>query len=179
MSDSTAAGGERIAFRPFAWDDLMALFLWLGRPHVAKWYARPPSSYAETVARYGSRTEAGQPVRAHVVLVDGAPVGYAQHYAVDAFPDYAARLEAGPGTAAMDLLIGEEAFLGRGIGSRAIHRYAEDVVFADPAFAACVGGPMEGHAAGIRAFEKAGFARWKTIDPGDGPAECVMRRERD
>jgi aminoglycoside 6'-N-acetyltransferase len=164
-----------IAFRTLAQDDLADLFLWLYRPHVRRGYSEAPSSYAEVVARYGPRAGDGNVVRAHVILFEGAGVGYVQHYALDAFPDYAAKVGAAPRTAAMDLLIGDEALVGGGLGTRAIRRYAEQVVFADAAFDACIAAPPEGHAQAIRAFEKAGFRRWKAIAPGDGPPECVMR----
>jgi len=50
-------------------------------------------------------------------------------------------------------------------------------VFTQPGVGACVAGPLEGNVASIRAFEKAGFARWKTIDNERGERECMMRRE--
>lgn len=175
--DRPAADGE-IAFRRLAADDLPALFAWLSKPHVRKWYAPAPSSYAEVVARYGPRAEAGNAVRADVVLVDGSPVGYAQTYAVGAFPEYAAAIECGGDVAAMDLFIGEEARIGRGLGPRVIRRYVEEVVFADPSVRACVAGPTEGNAASIRAFEKAGFRQWKVVHPPGSSIECTLRLDR-
>jgi aminoglycoside 6'-N-acetyltransferase len=175
-ADPTTSG--EIAFRRLAAEDLAELFAWLSKPHVRKWYAPAPSSYAEVVARYGPRTEPGNAVRADVVLVDGAAVGYAQTYAVGAFPEYAAALECGAGVAAMDLFIGEEARIGRGLGPRVIRRYVEEVVFADPSVRACVAGPDPGHAASIRAFEKAGFRRWKVVHPPHAPSECTLRLDR-
>lgn len=175
-ADSRPAG--QIAFRRLAEDDLPELFAWLSSPHVSKWYAPAPTSYAEVVARYGPRTEPGNAVRADVVLVDGVAVGYAQTYAVGAFPEYAQALACGPGIAAMDLFIGEAARIGRGLGPRVIRRYVEEVVFADPSVSACVAGPTEGHAASIRAFEKAGFRRWKVVHPPHSPIECTLRLDR-
>jgi aminoglycoside 6'-N-acetyltransferase len=167
-----------IAFRRLAHDDLAELFDWLCRPHVKRGYASAPSSYAEVVARYGPRADDGNAVRAHIVLLDGARVGYAQHYALDAFPEYAAKVASGPRTAAVGLLIGEEALTGNGLGPRAIRRYVEDIVLGNGEFDACIAAPVEGDARAIRAFEKAGFRRWKSIAPDDGPPECVMRLDR-
>lgn len=167
-----------IAFRRLAADDLPALYLWLAKPHVAKWYAPAPSSYAEVVARYGPRTVEASAVRSHVVVSDGVAIGYAQHYDARAFPEFARVLDGGEGIAAMDLLIGEEALVGKGLGPCAIRRYAQEVVFADRAIASCVAGAPEGHAAGIRAFEKAGFRRWKSVRLDGMPPECVLRLER-
>jgi len=113
-----------------------------------------------------------------VIVVDGRDAGYIQTYSLDLFPEYAARLEAEAGVMGMDLFIGDELLLGWGLGARAIRRFVEEVVFADAAALACVAGPAEGNTVSIRAFEKAGFRRWKAIENERGERECVMRRER-
>ena len=96
-----------LAFRPLGAGDLQQVFLWLGRPHVCKWYAPAPSSFAEVTAKYGPRTEPCNAVRAFVVTLDGADVGYAQAYSIDGFPEYAAQVGCGPGAAGMDLFIAD------------------------------------------------------------------------
>jgi len=167
-----------IAFRRLSADDFASLFSWLLRPHVAKWYASAPSSYTEVVAKYGPRTQAGSAVEAYVIVVDGKDAGYIQTYSIDAFPEYAAQLGAEPGAAGMDLFIGEEMLLGWGLGTRAIRRFVDEVVFAPPLTTTCLAGPAEGNAASIRAFGKAGFQPWKTVKNERGESECVMRLER-
>ena len=167
-----------IGFRPFGVDDLQQVFLWLIKPHVAKWYAPAPGSFTEFVAKYGPRTRAGNVVQAFIVTLDGADVGYIQTYAVNDFPDYAAQLGCEPGVAAIDLFIGEEALLNGGLGSDAARRFVDQVVFARNGASACVAGPSEGNDASIRAFEKAGFRRWKTVRMEGAEPECVMRCER-
>lgn len=170
-----------VAFRPLAETDFPLLFDWLARAHVKRWYATEPRSYLEVVAKYRPRTEAGSPVRAFIVQVDGVDAGYIQKYPMDTFPDYSDRLGlAGEaGVIGMDLLLGDEAATGAGLGSFVIRRFVVDEVLADPAASACVAGPHEGNAQSIRAFERAGFRRWKTIENEDGERECVMRRDRD
>ena len=168
----------RIAFRRLAPDDLQQVFLWLIRPHVARGYASPPTSFMETVAKFGPRTREDNVVRAYIVEIDGRDAGYVQSYDVASFPDYAARTECEPGTWCMDLLIGEPEFLHRGLGRRVIDRFLREVVF--PAGArACVAGPGEGNVGAVRAFERAGFRRWKLLPSGEGEPELVMRRDRD
>ena len=167
-----------IAFRPLAPGDLQQVFLWLGRPHVSKWYAPAPSSFAEVVAKYGPRTAAGNTVRAFVVTLDGADVGYIQTYAVDQFPEYAAELGCGAGAAGMDLFIADPWRMNHGLGSSVVRRFVDDVVFAQGGASLCVAGPSEGNAASIRAFEKAGFTRWKVVKAGGAEPECVLRRVR-
>lgn len=169
----------KIAFRPLAPDDLQQVFLWLIRPHVARGYAPAPSSFMEVVAKYGPRTVAGNVVKSFIAVVDGRDAGYIQSYDVAAFPEYAALLGCAPGTSSIDLFIGEPDFLHRGVGTRIIDRFVNEIVLASPDVRACVGGPVEGNLASVRAFEKAGFRRWKVVRDGDKPAERVMLRERD
>ena len=168
-----------IEFRPLRADDLQQVFLWLIRPHVANGYAPAPRSFMEMVAKYGPRTQEGNVVRAYMVCVDGKDTGYVQTYDVGKFDEYAQQLGADAGTASMDLFIGEESMLGRGLGGRVIDRFVNDVVFADGSVRACIAGPSEGNRFSIRAFEKAGFRRWKVVQIREGESETVMRRERD
>lgn len=167
-----------IAFRPLAAADLQQVFLWLGRPHVSKWYAPAPSSFAEVLAKYGPRTEEGNAVRAFVATLDGADVGYIQTYPIDQFPEYAALLACGAGAAGVDLFIADPWRMDHGLGSAVVRRFVEEVVFARGDVGLCIAGPGEGNAAAIRAFEKAGFTRWKRVKGEGAEPECVLRRER-
>ena len=167
-----------IAFRALGAGDLQQVFLWLGRSHVSKWYAPAPSSFAEVVAKYGPRTEEGNVVRAFVVTLDGTDVGYIQTYPIARFPEYAAQLGSGAGVAGMDLFLADSWRMNHGLGSSVVRRFVDDVVFAQSGVETCVAGPSEGNAASIRAFEKAGFTRWKQVKTGASEPECVLRRDR-
>ena len=68
--------------------------------------------------------------------------------------------------------------LHRGLGASIVERFVDDLVFAQPSVRACVADPAEGNTASIRAFEKAGFARWKTVRLEAGAPECVLRKDR-
>jgi len=61
------------------------------------------------------------------------------------------------GVAGVDLLIGEPDLIGRGVGSDALDRFVQDVVFSDPAIHACIADPDAENRASLRVFEKAGF----------------------
>jgi ribosomal protein S18 acetylase RimI-like enzyme len=167
-----------IEFRPLSEDDLPALFGWLRATHVSKWYASAPSSFAEVAAKYGPRTQESNAVRAFVFSVDGKDAGYIQAYPIEAFPEYEALLQCGKATAGVDLFIGEESLVGWGLGPRVIRRFVDERVFGAGAASVCLAGPGEGNAAAIRAFEKAGFQRWKVVQPDGGESEQVMRREQ-
>ena len=80
--------------------------------------------------------------------------------------------------AGMDLFIADSWRLDRGLGSQMLRRFVDEIVFGANGAAECVAGPSEGNTASIRAFEKAGFARWKVIRMEGAEPECVMRRLR-
>jgi RimJ/RimL family protein N-acetyltransferase len=168
-----------IAFRRFAVEDMQQLYLWLGRPHVAKWYSPTPSSFAEMVAKYAPRTEVDNVVQAYIVSAGGADCAYIQTYPVAAFDDYARALQCGEGAAAIDLFIADAWRTGRGLGTGIVQRFVADIVFGTNHASECVASPAEGNLASIRIFEKAGFSRWKVIHMEGSESECVMRRERN
>ncbi len=167
-----------IAFRRFGVEDMQQLYLWLARPHVAKWYAPKPSSFAEVVAKYAPRTEPDSVVQSYIMKVDGADCGYIQTYPVAAFDDYARALQCDKGAACVDLFIADAWRTGRGLGARVVERFVADIVFGTNHASECIAGPIEGDLASIRTFEKAGFARWKVIHMEGSEPECVMRRPR-
>ena len=171
----------KLAFRPLVEDDIALLFNWMARSHVRKWYAPEPRSFMEVMAKYGPRVDPAGPVQAFVIQVDNADAGYIQKYSLDDFTDYRGRvgLDGQRGMAGMDLFLADDWRTGHGLGALAIRRFFLDHVLADAAAMGCVAGPHEGNAASIRAFEKAGFHRWKVVENERGERECVMRRDRD
>jgi len=178
MSAPTAIAAA-ISFRPLAEDDLPSLFAWLNEPHVARGYAPAPSTFAEVVARYGPRTEPGNVVRAFMVSIEGREAGYAQAYAVEDFIEYAAAIGAERGTFGVDLFLAASAPPRRGLGPRVIRRFVDEVVFRQHGAVACVADPSEANPAAVRAFEKAGFARWKRLREEGGEPRWVLRRASD
>jgi aminoglycoside 6'-N-acetyltransferase len=177
MNKAASSRIHDIEFRAFAEDDLPQVFMWLRKPHVSKWYAAAPDTFAEVAAKYGPRTMEGNTVRSFIVVADGRDVGYIQAYSIEDFPEYASDIGAERGVAGIDVFLGEADAVGRGIGSQVIRRFVDEVVFRGDGALACVAGPAEGDLGSIRAFEKAGFRRWKLATPASGVRECVMRRE--
>lgn len=165
-----------IAFRRLAHSDLQSLFFWLARPHVAKWYGKPPASFPEMLAKYGPRAEDSCSVRAFIVALDGADCGYIQAYPLAAFPDYGGGFACAPDAQGMDLFIADPWRLGNGIGTRVARQFVEEEVFASGA-AECFADPGEGNEACIRALEKAGFARWKRVHVPGAEPQVVLRAD--
>ncbi len=167
-----------IAFRRFAVEDMQQVYLWLGRPHVSKWYAPAPSSFAEMVSKYAPRTDTDHVVKAYIATADGADCGYVQTYPIREFADYARALQCVEGAAGMDLFIADAWRLNRGLGSQVVRRFVDEVGFGANNATGCIAGPSGGNATSIRTFEKAGFAPWKVIRMEGAEPEYVMRLAR-
>lgn len=144
-----------ISFRPLAESDLPQLREWLEREHVALWW-REPIEYELTHELEGR----------FVIVVDGRDAGMIQTY-----PD------AEPGLAGVDLLIGEEDLVGRGLGPRALGHFAREVVFSRPETVAVVATVEETNRRSWRAFEKAGFRHVRDVVE-EGRPHRLMRLDR-
>lgn len=153
-------------FRPLIRADLPLVRSWLERPHVARWWGEVDEEMAEI------ETILTDPhVEAYLMLLDGCPVGYFQHYDPNAEAGHPFRGEPA-GTLGLDLSIGEAELIGKGHGSAFIRTFAER------AFAAgtsrLITDPHPNNAASVRAFEKAGFVRrWVRDVPGFGPVQYM------
>lgn len=124
------------------------LLKWLKATHVSCWYDKDTNwTTGKIQEKYTSYTEGfklSDGVRkglfAFVIAYDETPIGYIQYYDAYDFPrdGYALR-DLPTSLAALDMLIGEEAYLGKGIGQKALALFLEshvhtqfDYVFVDP-----------------------------------------------
>ena len=152
---------------------------WLNTPHVARWWYGDDTSWRGIEEQYGSYIEGREPVRPYLILQGGTPIGYIQSYLVSDDEEYA-RLVGVEDSAGVDMFIGEEEYLYRGLGSEILRRFLAEVVFRDENVKVCVIGPEPKNVAAIRAYEKAGFRYFKTIQvPGEPEPEHLMRIGRE
>jgi len=154
-----------IAFRPIAASDMPQLQTWLEREHVSPWWR-------------DERVEDHRDPNEHFIIeLDGEPVGMIQTYLVDDYPEWKAAIGAEPDLAGVDLLIGDEGLIGRGLGPRVLEQFAREVVFARPETAALVATVEEGNRRSWRAFEKAGFRHVADVAE-EGRPHRLMRLDR-
>lgn len=159
-----------IEFRPLSEDDLPVVEEWLRRDHVARWWR---DDIAESLAEYRAAIEGREPTDHYMIVVDGRDVGMIQTYLVSDYPDWEELVRVGPGVAGVDIMIGEEELIGRGLGPRILAAFARDVVAA-PALIATV---EEANRRSWRAFEKAGFQHVGDVEE-DGEPHRLMRFDR-
>ncbi len=160
---------ENLTFRPLEASDYPLFARWLGRPHVAKWWHEPAT--VEHVAEKYSAADRKTPV--FVVEVAGKPVGVIQMYKWADYPDDAFE----PSMIGIDYLIGEEGYVGRGVGSAMIRQFVEQVVRPRYPDATGVATSAEvANGASVGALRKAGFEPGEIITGEYGTPEQVMTR---
>jgi aminoglycoside 6'-N-acetyltransferase len=165
-----------IRFRPLTREDLPLVHEWHQRSHVQRWWVER-KTFEETAEHYLPTIEGTEPTDHYIALLDGEPFGLIQTYLVSDYPDYAALIGEGEGTAGVDLYIADEALTGRGLGTEMLRGFVDEIVFARPATTACVAGPELRNTASVRAFEKAGFRVVREFLE-DGQLHALVRRER-
>jgi RimJ/RimL family protein N-acetyltransferase len=170
-----------ISFRRLRASDLALMHRGLNAPHVRRWWYDGGTSYQEIEGKYLPRIEGREVVRPFVILHEERPVGFIQYYPIAAEDDetYAALVDV-ENSAGVDLFIGEPEYLYRGLGRHVIRRFLFEHVFSDPEIEICVIGPEPKNVAAIRAYEKAGFRYFRTIQvPEEPEPEYLMKLTRE
>lgn len=163
-----------IAFTPLTQDDLPQIEQWLRREHVSRWWRDP---IEESLAEYRAGIEGREATDYYLIVLDGRPIGMIQSYLVSDYQDWEQVVQVGRGVAGVDLLIGEEELIGRGLGPRVLAAFARDVVFARGSTHAVVATVEEPNRRSWRAFEKAGFRHVTDVEE-DGLPHRLMRLDR-
>lgn len=165
-----------------------ALFVrWRNEPHVAEWWTTDddptPTTLERVIAHYGPRADHGGDTRCLIEL-NGRPIGYTQFYRLDAYPQEVRDmgLELDEDAFAIDIFVGETAFVGRGIGSRTVDALSTFLFEERGASQVAIVTAVDNHRA-QRAYEKAGFRTIGVVldtDVRDGERvrSVLMTRER-
>ena len=148
---------------------------WLNAPHVVKWWGAGPAMES-VVEKYAARIDGREPTRPFLILYGGRPIGYIQSYRMSSYPVYEQAVGAGPDAAGVDLFIGVEEYLNRGLGTVLLTEFLRSVVFSESGIESCYIGPAGGNRAAIRVYEKVGFRYIKMVQvPGEPEPEYLMQ----
>jgi aminoglycoside 6'-N-acetyltransferase len=170
-----------LRFRPLALADLPLLHRWLNEPAVARWYGAGPT-YAAVEEKYAPRIAGETPTAPYLILYGDQPIGYIQTYRVADYPAYARYIGAADDASAwgIDLLIGANAYRGRGLGAAALRAFTQEIVFAQLGATACLIDPHPDNAVAIRAYTRAGFRFVRAVAADDsGEPAWLMRLARE
>jgi RimJ/RimL family protein N-acetyltransferase len=167
--ETSVRSPDTIRFERLRTSDLPLVHRWLHTPHVARWWYEDVGTYEEVSDKYSAYIEGREPVEPYLILYGERPIGYIQAYRVSDDEEYT-EIVGIEDSAGVDLFIGEEEMLHKGLGPRLIRRFLAEVVFADGSIEVCVIDPEPENKAAIRAYEKAGFRYFKSVDTSERPA---------
>jgi aminoglycoside 6'-N-acetyltransferase len=147
----------RVGLRAMTRGDLPDLARWRSSDHVRKWFAADGEPDLDSItATYGPRIDGMSPTRMWVVEANGRSVGFCQDYRVRDYPEYAV-LTPDPDAVAVDYAIGDEKFIGRGIGTRMLWAWLASAHRRYPDVAAYFSSPDHRNTASLRTLVKVGF----------------------
>ena len=172
----------RINFKPLLEKDLPMLHRWFNSPHVSEWWSidgNSNPSLEEVTAKYSPRIAEKEHVDCYIILCGKKPIGMIQACDLDAYPEEKKTFGIEGKCTGLDLCIGEEDYVHRGLGSRIIHNFLQNVVFRDSSVECAVIDPQVENKIAIRAYEKAGFKYLRTVwyEP-DHKHEAIMTLPR-
>ncbi len=152
-----------LKFRPLTSDDFPLLLDWLSKEHVKQWWDAGEDTPEKVARNYGEEEEGLE--RFILVEQEGSsekPLGYFQHYV------------AHDGSIGIDQFIGEEDYVNRGVGTKAIRLFVE-MIMRKHGPTSIILDPSPENKRAIRCYEKAGFKYYETKEGEEGRLAFMMR----
>lgn len=174
---------NKITFRLLRETDLPLMHRWLNTPHVSEWWSLGGDHHPspeKVAAYYSPRIAAKQNVDCYIINYENKPIGMIQSCDLAAEPEEMKNFRVEGKCVGLDLFIGEEEYVHRGLGSGIIRQFLKEKVFNGPSVEKAVIDPQVENEIAIKACEKAGFKYLHTIwyEP-DRVYEKIMAISRD
>lgn len=166
---------HRFAVRPMTLGDLPDVVRWVNEPHVAQWWDENRTA-EEVAAYYGPALRGEEPTRLWIWEVNGRSIGFVQDYRISDHPDYVL-LAGHPDAIGFDYVIGEAAWVGRGIGTSLLWVYLRDIVWpAYPGAREFFAAPDHRNKRSLRVLAKLGLVEgvWFDEPRSDGGVDTVV-----
>lgn len=171
-----------ISFRRLEEADLLLMHRWLNLPEVAKWWTIGGQRYPSpgvVASQMTPRINGTEPMKPYLVLYGDNPIGYIQCALNEERPGYQAAFKLEGSTVGLDVFIGEDDFLHRGLGNSIIAGFLRDVVWVVYGVSVCTIDPEPENAIAIRSYQKAGFRHVRTVwNPMDKVPAYLMEISR-
>lgn len=169
---------RNISFHSLEKSHFPLLLKWLEMPHVKAWWDQNVTWTPELIEeKYGTYTHqykafelAGRIIKkslySYIISCDNSPIGYIQYYDIHDFSNESndELIEFPARSAALDWYIGEEEYIGKGIGPKALNIFLENYIFNHFEYVF-----IESDASNLRAiktYEKIGFKLYKITKNG-------------
>lgn len=156
---------------------------WFNKPHVQAFYSLRPWTYEEVCKKLLPNVSQDKNLTSFMIYFENHPVGYIQSYPVKDHPweNQDISEEIVQEASGLDLFIGEEEQLRKGLGKKIIENFLENYIW--PSYRYCFVDPDVRNEASIRLFRKCGFIEHKQIDSQNALKENVklklMLRKRE
>lgn len=169
-----------MTWRPFRRDDAGRMFHWMQQPHVAPWWDDVERTPASTVEELDPDAPDNRHLHQVIIeITEGAgptlPVGWLQWYLLDDEPTWGPGLVPPPQTTALDLLIGDAAWIGRGVGPAVIRQIGAEMARQVPDCTQLWIDPNPRNVRAVRAYAGVGF-RDTGVDLVDPEHPAEVRR---
>jgi aminoglycoside 6'-N-acetyltransferase len=157
---------QPISFKPLRETDLPLMHRWLNTPHVSEWWSLSGNhhpGFEEVEREYLPVIYGDDPTDCYMIYLDEKPIGMIQCCDLDDYPKEKAAFGLEGKCTSVDLFIGEEDYVHKGLGSGIIRSFLKKVVFTRPDVVCCVIDPYVENEIAIKAYKKAGFRFLRTV----------------
>jgi len=160
-------------------EDMPLLHAWFNAPHAEHW-SNPGQTLEAIREEYGGYLAGKEPISSYSVLYGDHPIGLMQWVRMADYPEIAQLYGCTDlSVANCDVILGDPAYVHRGLGAPMIRRFLAEYVLVHPEISGVVIDPYVENKIAIRAYEKAGFTYARTaLDDGDGRAVYLMEMTR-
>lgn len=175
-----SAPSERVVLRPMGHGDLPWLVRWRNAPRVARWWEEDPDDLAGLTAHHGPDIGGSTTTRLWIAEQGGRSVGFLQDYPISEHPEYAV-LTGNPDAVGVDYLVGEDAWAGRGFGTRMLWEWVVSTARSRPGAAHFFAAPDHRNLASRRVLLKVGFTEgvWFDEPTASGRVDTVVGHTLD
>jgi RimJ/RimL family protein N-acetyltransferase len=166
-----------ITFVPLDESHVSLMHSWLSAGETLRWYGRQLAT-EESIRQKYLITKPQTGTRCFIFQHDQEPIGYLQYYRISDYPTYCSLVGAGPHDYGLDLFIGRDDQIGRGVGTQIVTAALNELIFARDDAERCLVGPSPENKRAIRCYEKCCFRHVKTVVANDGEKEHIMVVEK-
>lgn len=172
----------KISFKPLSRQDFVLLLKWLQKPHVKKWWDKAIDynidliieKYSSYIKAYKQINGQKKAISAFIIYADKQPIGYIHYYSAHDFLQDDYELNHLPQSlAAIDLYIGDEAYLGKGIGQKVLTCFLQAHVFVKFNYALL--DPDSSNITAIKTYKNSGFT---VLDQNTKPSIVLMLKAK-
>ncbi len=169
--------GMTVAFVLLEESHIPLMERWLNSGEAFRWYGGRLRTEEELRRKYlVEKPRTG--THCFIIEYGGRPIGYLQYFRIADYPDYYSLLCAEPHDYCLDLFIGRDDCIGRGIGTQVVRAALDRLIFTRPDAGRCLLGPSPENKRAIRCYEKCGFRHMRTVTSDSGEVEYVMAVEK-